>query len=92
MGLQKVPVVLIKETASNLIQVFARKLQKKQLTAKEYVRFMQLLCALFIYSCIVSTYMICLKFLHPRLYLHIAQVILWQKNMDLFGSLIKGVN
>lgn len=84
MGLQKVPISLIKETASNLIQVFARKLQKKQLTAQEYVRFMQLLCALFIDSCIASTYMICLKFLHPHLYLHIVRVIPWQKKYGPF--------
>lgn len=31
MGLQKGPIILIKETASNFIPVFARKLEKKRM-------------------------------------------------------------
>lgn len=76
-------IILIKETASNFIPVFARKLEKKEwLTAQEYIRLQQLLRALLMFSCVASISITPLKFLHPHSNLHI--VIPWQKKSGPF--------
>lgn len=69
-------IILIKETASNLIPVFARKLEKG-MVAQEYTKFKHLLHILLMFSCIASISMTPLKFLHPHSYLN--TVIPWQK-------------